>query len=125
MGVCAFEDLRKAVLNVASIIWFSTRPKLSLPGGAVRPLPDALLFDVASSDPDPHPAGARVFACQALQDELLGGIGVDRGQMTSFSTAKVLSRGPVLLLVAEEVAMVSVRLPAFRAGFHAFVLAAG
>ena len=115
----------KAVLIVVVVVWLSRRPEHVLPGGAVRPLPDALLFDVASSDPDPHPAGARVFACQALQDELLGGIGVDRGQMTSFFTTEVLSRGPVLLLVAEEVAMVSVRLPAFRAGFHAFVLAAG
>ena len=45
--------------------------------------------------------------------------------MSSFFTAVVLSRGPVLLLVAEEIAMVSVRLPAFGAGFDAFVLAAG
>ena len=43
----------------------------------------------------------------------------------TFTSAEVLSRDPVLLLVAKEVAMVSVRLPAFRAGFHAFVLAAG
>ena len=121
MGVCAFEDLRKAVLNVASIIWFSTRPKLSLPGGAVRPLPNALFLDVAASDPD----GTKVSSCQAFQDKLLGGIGVHRGQMASFFTAEVLSRSPVLLFVAKEVAMRSVRLPAFGAGFHAFVLAAG
>ena len=108
-------------MNVASIIWFSTRPKLSLPGGAVRPLPNALFLDVAASDPD----GTKVSSCQAFQDELLGGIGVHRGQMTSFSTAEVLSRGPVLLFVAKEVAMRSVRLPAFGAGFDAFVLAAG
>ena len=45
--------------------------------------------------------------------------------MASFFTAEVLSRGPVLLLVAKEVAMASVLLPTFRAGFDAFVLAAG
>ena len=103
------------------VIWLSRRPKRGLPRGAVCPLPNALLFEVATSDP----GVTKVSSCQAFQDELLGGIGVDRGQMTSFSTAKVLSRGPVLLLVAKEVAMVSVRLPTFRAGFDAFVLAAG
>ena len=97
------------------------RPKCGLPGGAVRPLPNALLLDVVTSDPDP----TKVSSCQAFQDELLDGIGVDRGQMASFSTAKVLSRGPVFLLVAKEVAMVSVRLPTFRAGLDAFVLATG
>ena len=105
---------------VLGVVWLSRRPELRLPGCAVRPLPDALIFDVATSDPGP----IEVFSCQAFQDELLGGIGVDCGQMASFSTAKVLSRGPVFL-VTPEVAMVSVRLPTFRAGFDAFVLAAG
>ena len=45
--------------------------------------------------------------------------------MASFFTAKVLSFGPVLLLVAPEVAMVSVFLPASVAGLNAFVVAAG
>ena len=103
------------------VIWLSRRPKRGLPRGAVRPLPNALLFDVVTSDPGP----IKVSFCQAFQDELLGGIGVDRSQMSSFSTTKVLSRSPVLLLDAEEVAMVSVRLPTFRAGLDAFVLAAG
>ena len=103
------------------VIWLSRRPKRGLPRGAVRPLPNALLLDVAAPDPDL----TKVSSCQAFQDELLGGIGVDRGQMASFFPAKVLSRGPVFLLVAKEVAMVSVRLPTFRAGFDAFVLAAG
>ena len=115
------ENEVEAVFMFAGVVWLFGRPELSLPGGAVRPLPNALLLDVAASDPDP----TKVSSCQASQNELLGGIGVHRGQMASLSTAKVLSRGPVLLLVAEEVAMVSVRLPAFRAGFHAFVLAAG
>ena len=105
---------------VLGVVWLSRRPEHRLPGCAVRPLPDALIFDVATSDPGP----IEVFSCQAFQDELLGGIGVDCGQMASFSTAKVLSRGPVFL-VTPEVAMVSVRLPTFRAGFDAFVLAAG
>ena len=106
---------------IAQVVWLSGRPEISLPRGAVRPLPNSLLPDVVTSDPGP----IEVFSYQAFQDELLDGIGVDRGQMASFSTAKVLSRGPVFLLVAKEVAMVSVRFPTFRAGFDAFVLAAG
>ena len=88
------EDLRKTVFIVAAVVWLSTRPKHGLPRGAVRPLPNALFLDVVTSDPDP----TKVSSCQALQDKLFGGIGVDRGQMSSFSTTKVLSRGPVLLL---------------------------
>ena len=106
---------------VAAVVWLSRRPKRGLPRSAVHPLPNALLLDVAASDPDQ----TKVSSCHASQNELLGGIGVDRGQMASFSTAKVLSCGPVLLLVTPEVAMSSVRLPTFRAGFDAFVLAAG
>ena len=106
---------------VAAVVWLSRRPKRSLHRGAVRPVPNSLLLDIAASDPDQ----TNVSSCHAFQDKLLGGIGVHRGQMASFSTAKVLSRGPVLLIVPPEVAMVSVRLPTFRAGFDAFVLAAG
>ena len=114
-------DLQNAVFIVAAVVWLSWRPEHVLPGGAVRPLPNNLLLDVTASDPDL----TKVSSCQAFQDELLGGIGVHRGQMASLSTAKVLSRGPVLLLLAEEVAMASVLLPTFGAGFHAFVLTAG
>ena len=121
MGMPVISEKEGEAVLIAAVVWLSTRPKLSLPRGAVRPLPNALLFDVAAPNPDL----TKVSSCHAFQDELLGGIGVHRGQMASFSTAKVLSRGPVLLLVAPEVAMVSVRLPAFGAGFHAFVLAAG
>ena len=116
-----FETKLKAVFKGGPVGWLSRRPEHILPGGAVRPLPDALLPDVVTSDPGPH----KVFSCQAFQDELLGGIGVDRGQMATFFTAKVLSCSPVFLLVAPEVAMTSVRLPTFRAGFYAFVLATG
>ena len=116
------EDLQKAVFRAPRIVvWLSRCPKRGLPGGAVRPLPDALLLDVVTPDPDL----TKVSSCHASQNELLGRIGLDRGQMASLSTAEVLSRGPVLLFVAKEVAMVSVRLPTFRAGFDAFVLAAG
>ena len=106
---------------IAQVVWLSGRPEIGLPRGAVCPLPNSLLPDVVTSDPGPH----KVFSCQAFQDELLGGIGVDRGQMATFFTAKVLSCSPVFLLVAPEVAMTSVRLPTFRAGFYAFVLATG
>ena len=106
---------------VLGVVWLSRRPELRLPGCAVRPLPDALLFNVASSDPGP----IEFFSCQAFQNKLVCGIGVDRGQMASFFAAKVLSCGPVLLLVAPEVAMVSVFLPASVAGLNAFVVAAG
>ena len=114
-------DLQNAVFIVAAVVWLSWRPEHVLPGGAVRPLPNTLLFEVVTSDPGP----VEVFSCRAFQDELLGGFGVHRGQMASLSTAKVLSRGPVLLLLTPEVAMTSVRLPTFRAGLDAFVLAAG
>ena len=116
-----FETKLKAVFIGGPVGWLSRRPEHVLPGGAVRPLPNALLLDVAASDPDQ----TKVSNCHVSQNESSGGIGVDRGQMTSFSTAKVLSRGPVLLLLTPEVAIVSVRLPTFRAGFDAFVLAAG
>ena len=115
------SEIEVEAVFIIFIVWLSGCPELSLPLGAVRPLPDALFFDVATSDPDP----SAVSSCQAFYDELLGGIGVHRGQMASFSTAKVLSRSPVFLLVAKEVAMVSVRLPAFGARFHAFILSAG
>ena len=114
----------EAVFIVASVVRLSRRPELVLPGGRVSPLPDTLLLNVASSNPGPgfiHPW----TSFHHFQNKILGGIGVDRGQMASFSTAKVPSRGPVFLLVAKEVAMVSVRFPTFRAGFDAFVLAAG
>ena len=114
------EDEVDAVF-IAQVVWLSGRPEIGLPRGAVRPLPNALLFEVVTSDPGP----IEVFSYQAFQDELLDGIGVDRGQMASFSTAEVLSRGPVLLLDAPEVAICSVLLPAVGACFHAFVLAAG
>ena len=114
-------DLGKAVLIVIGVVWLSRRPELSLPGCAVRPLPDALIFDVATSDPGP----IEIFSYQALQDKLHGGIGLDRGQMASLFTAKVFSFGPVLLFAAPEVAMVSFRLPALGAGFLTSVLAVG
>ena len=106
---------------VAAVVWLSRRPLRGLPGGAVRPLPNALLLDVAASDPD----GTKVSSCQAFQDELLDGIGVDRGQMASFFATKILSCGPVPLHFSPEEAMTFVLLPAFVAGFHAFVLAVG
>ena len=115
------SEIEVEAVFIIFIVWLSGCPELSLPLGAVRPLPDALLFHVATSDPGP----IEVFACQAFQDELHGGIGLDRGQMASLSTAKVLSCGPVLLLVAPEVAVVSFLFPALGADFHAFVLAAG
>ena len=106
---------------IAGIVWLSRRPEISLPRGAVCPLPNSLLPDVVTSDP----GIVEFFSCQAFQNELVCGIGVDRGQMASFFAAKVLSCGPVLLLVAPEVAMVSVFLPASLAGLNAFVLTAG
>ena len=114
------EDEVDAVF-IAQVVWLFGRPEISLPRGAVRPLPNSLLLDVVTSDPGP----IKVSFCQAFQDELLGGIGVHRGQMASFFTAEVLSRGPVLLFVAKEVAIRSVLFPTFGAGFHAFVLTAG
>ena len=114
------EDQVDAVF-IAQVVWLSGRPEISLPRGAVRPLPNSLLLDVVTSDPGP----VEFFSCQAFQNELVDGFGVDRGQMASFFTAKVLSCSPVLLLVAPEVAMVSVFLPASVAGLNAFVVAAG
>ena len=122
MGGRVTENLQKAVFRAPCIVvWLSRCPKRGLPGGAVRPLPDALLLDVVTPDPDL----TKVSSCHASQNELLGRIGLDRGQMASLFTAIALSCGPVLLLAAPEVAMVSFLLPAFGAGFHTFVLAVG
>ena len=113
MGGRVTEDLQKAVFRAPRIVvWLSRCPKRGLPGGAVRPLPDTLLLDVVTPNPDL----TKVSSCHASQNELFGGNGVDRGKMASFTSAEVLSRDPVLLLVAPEVATISVLLPAFGAG---------
>ena len=109
-------------MEAVFIVRLSRRPELVFPGGRVSPLPDALLLDVASSNPGP---GINVVSFNDFQNKILGGIVVDRGQMTSFFTTKFLSCDPVLLLSSPEEAMAPVLLPAFVAGFHAFVLAVG
>ena len=51
-------------------------------------------------------------------------IGGNRSQVSSLLLAEVLSISPVLWVVAPEVAVVAVLLPAFFAGFNALVPAA-
>ena len=96
----------------AIIVWLVRCPICEFPGSAFCPLPDTLLLDVVTPNPDL----TKVSSCHASQNELFGGNGVDRGKMASFTSAEVLSRDPVLLLVAPEVATISVLLPAFGAG---------
>ena len=114
----------EAVFIVASVVRLSRRPELVLPGGRVSPLPDTLLLNVASSNPGPgfiHPW----TSFHHFQNKILGGIGVDRGQMASFFTTKFLSCDPVHLVFSPEEALTSILLPGFVAGFHAFVFAVG
>ena len=60
----------------------------------------------------------------SLPDEVPGGTRGDRGQVTSFLPAAVLSVSPVLLVGVPQVAVVAILLPVLSAGFHALVVAA-
>ena len=101
------------------IVW-SWIPEFDFPGSAVCPLPSSLLLNVVASQPN---NASETFSIPLIH-VFLGGIGGNRGQVSALLLAKVLSIGPLLLVVAPEVAVVAVLLPAFFAGFDALVPAA-
>ena len=72
----------------------------------------------------PEPNMAEACSLHLLHHILVGGIGGDGGQVSALLLAEVLSIGPVLCVVAPEVAVAAVLLPAFFAGFNALVPAA-
>ena len=110
----------QAVLVSPDIVWLSSVPQCEFPGTAVCPLPGALLGNVVPSKPNM----AEACSLHLLHHILVGDIGGDGGQVSSLLLAEVLSIGPVLLVVAPEVAVVAVLPPAFFAGFNALVPAA-
>ena len=99
---------------------FTRCPECDFPGRAVCPLPNALLLNIIASNP------GIVYACsvQPLQDKVFRGVRGDRSQMAAYFLTEVFSVGPIFLVVAPEVAVVAVLLPAFFAGFNALVPAA-
>ena len=110
----------QAVLVSPDIVWLSSVPQCEFPGTAVCPLPGALLGNVVPSEPNM----AEACSLHLLHHILVGGIGGDGGQVSALLLAEVLSIGPVLWIVAPEVAVVAVLLPAFFAGFNALFPAA-
>ena len=110
----------QAVLVSPDIVWLSSVPQCEFPGTAVCPLPGALLGNVVPSEPNM----AEACSLHLLHHILVGGIGGDGGQVSSLLLAEVLSISPALWVVAPEVAVVAVLLPALFAGFNALVPAA-
>ena len=110
----------QAVLVSPDIVWLSSVPQCEFPGTAVCPLPGALLGNVVPSKPNM----AEACPLHLLHHILVGGIGGDGGQVSSLLLAEVLSISPALWVVAPEVAVVAVLLPALFAGFDALVPAA-
>ena len=103
------------------IAWLILLPVCELPWTAVCPVPRPLFPFVGASDPkDRIPPVA-----QLTQDKLIYGFRGDRSQVTSLLLAGLLSLKPVLLLLAPEVAVVSLSLPARRAGDNAGGFATG
>ena len=111
----------QAVLDSSSVVWFSWIPEFDIPGGAVCPLPNALLLYVVASKIN---IAETCSIRQPLVHILFGGIGGDRGQVSTFILAEVFGINPVLLVSAPEVAVVPILLPAMSAGINALVLAA-
>ena len=114
---CFLDQVIQAVRISALIVWFSLLPEFDFPGSAVYPLPSSLLLNVVASQPN---NASETFSIPLIH-VFLGGIGGNRGQVSALLLAKVLSIGPLLLVVAPEVAVVAVLLPAFFAGFDALV----
>ena len=109
-----------AVFSCICIVRLGSGPECEFPGCAVCPLPNALLLNIIASNP------GIVYACsvQPLQDKVFRGVRGDRSQMAAYFLTEVFSVSPIFLVVAPEVAVVAVLLPAFFAGFNALVPAA-
>ena len=119
---CFLDQVIQAVRISALIVWFSLLPEFDFPGSAVYPLPSSLLLNVVASQPNMR-AASETFSIP-LFHVFFGGIGGNRGQVSSLLLAEVLSISPALWVVAPEVAVVAVLLPALFAGFNALVPAA-
>ena len=117
----------QAVFSTTIIVWLSSCPECDIPGTAVCPFPCPLHLYVVASQPD-----LLVFAVpvkvrsvlHSLQHKVIGGSRMDRSQVASFLPAEVFSISPVLLVGAPQIAVLSVLLPVFFAGFNAIVVAA-
>ena len=115
-----FPLMSQAVI-ISSAIWSRLGfPEFDFPGSAVCPLPSCLLLEVVASQPNI----GETFSFNSVHHILVGGIGGNRGQVSAFFLAEVLSTGPVLLVGAPEVAVIVVLFPALFAGFDALVLSA-
>ena len=119
---CFLDQVIQAVRISALIVWFSLLPEFDFPGSAVYPLPSGLLLNVVASQPNMR-AASETFSIP-LFHVFFGGIGGNRSQVSSLLLAEVLSISPALLVVAPEVAVVAVLLPALFARFDALVPAA-
>ena len=111
----------QAVPDSSSVVWFSWIPEFDIPGGAVCPLPNALLLYVVASKIN---IAETCSIRQPLVHILFGGIGGDRGQVSTFILAEVFGINPVLLVSAPKVAVVAILLPVMSAGINALVSAA-
>ena len=116
--------LKSQAVSICSAIWLSPfcYPEFDFPGSAVYPLPSSLLLNVVASQPNMR-AASKTFSIPLIH-VFFGGIGCNRSQVSSLLLAEVLSISPALCVVAPEVAVVAVLLPAFFAGFNALVPAA-
>ena len=119
---CFLDQVIQAVRISALIVWFSWLPEFDFPGRAVYPLPSGLLLNVVASQPNMRAASKTLPI--PLFHVFFGGTGGNRGQVSSLLLAEVLSISPALWVVAPEVAVVAVLLPALFAGFDALVPAA-
>ena len=114
--------LKSQAVSVCSAIWLSPfcYPEFDFPGSAVCPLPSCFLLEVVAS----QPSIVEISAFHPIHHILVGGSGGNRGQVSALLLAEVLSISPVLWVVAPEVAVVAVLLPALFTGFNALVPAA-
>ena len=118
---CSTFPLMSQAVIISSAIWSRLGfPEFDFPGSAVCPLPSCLLLEVVATQPNI----GETFSFNSVHHILVGGIGGNRGQVSSLLLAEVLSISPALWVVAPEVAVVAVLLPAFFAGFNALVPAA-
>merc|ERR1711862_515460 len=106
-----YRLILEAVLISTAIVRLSRSPICELPGSAISPLPDALLLDVVASKPNQ----VKASSFQLVDNIILNGFCVDRGQVSAISLAVLLSVIPVLRVSAVVVAVVIILLPALIA----------
>ena len=118
----AMIDVVQAILSSPFTIGFSWLPKWELPRTAVHPLPSALSFRVWTSDPEA--VDASLFP--SLYNVVIDCIWCHWCQVTTLVFAVFFSIRPCQChsLWTPEVAMGSILLPAFFAGWHTVVVCA-